>query len=212
MLQGLPLILNYFPDLTTHQQEQIQAIASSYIDWNTKINVISRKDIENLWTHHLLHSLSIAKFYSFQPGQKVLDVGTGGGFPGVPLAILFPETDFVLVDSIQKKIRVVQEVSASAKINNIQAQAIRAEQVKGMFDMVISRAVTTLDPFISWVETKIHWQKPQSGILYLKGGDLSEELLMTDPRRYKYHIHGLAEVFREPFFETKKLLHIFRPL
>lgn len=210
MNRGVSIIQHYFPDTTSTQLEQFEILSSAYTAWNTKINVISRKDIENIYIHHFLHSLAIAKIHPFIKSQKILDVGTGGGFPGVPLAVLFPEVEFYLIDSIQKKIKVVQEVCSIANIKNIKAQAIRAEELKGSFDFVVSRAVTKLDVFIPWVYNKIRWDKKGNGILYLKGGDLQEELFMIDPKKFQTKIHDIYSVFPEPFFETKKLIHVFK--
>ncbi|MCA1919952.1 MAG: 16S rRNA (guanine(527)-N(7))-methyltransferase RsmG [Flavobacterium piscis] len=172
-------ILKYFPDLTDIQIEQFQKLDFLYHDWNEKINVISRKDIDALYTKHVLHSLGIAKIMKFEPGTFVLDVGTGGGFPGIPLAILFPETRFYLIDVIAKKIKVVQGVVDALELKNVKAEQLRAENVKGDFDFIVSRAVTNMPDFVSWIKTKIkkqHKHTLKNGILYLKGGDLTEEL------------------------------------
>ena len=172
-------ILKYFPNLTAIQKEQFEKLDFLYHDWNEKINVISRKDIDALYTKHILHSLGIAKIIQFEPGTYVLDVGTGGGFPGIPLAILFPETRFYLIDVIAKKIKVVQAVAEGLELKNVRAEQMRAENVKGDFDFIVSRAVTNMPDFVSWVETKIkknNKHELKNGILYLKGGDLSEEL------------------------------------
>jgi 16S rRNA (guanine527-N7)-methyltransferase len=208
-MEGLSLILKYFPDLSKAQQEQFAALGPLYADWNSKINVISRKDIEHLYEKHILHSLGIGKVISFVPGTRILDVGTGGGFPGIPLAILFPETDFLLVDSIGKKIRVVNEVVAAAGIKNVKTQHARAEDVRGKFDFVVSRAVTTLYDFIPWVQNKIdrknNRNKLENGILYLKGGDLTEELKGF---RDKAKVFQLSDYFTEEFFETKSVVYL----
>jgi 16S rRNA (guanine527-N7)-methyltransferase len=204
----MELIKKYFPDLTIDQIAKFIQLEGLYIEWNSKINVISRKDMEHFYEHHVLHSLGIAKVIQFQPGAHVLDVGTGGGFPGIPLAILFPETKFMLVDSIGKKIKVVQEVAEAAEITNIEAIKVRAEEVKGKFDFVVSRAVTTLPDFIKWVENKIKRESRHSlknGILYLKGGDLVAELA---PLRNKYQVFNLSDYYEESFFETKKVVHV----
>jgi len=183
-------------------------VGSLYKNWNEKINVISRKDIENIYTNHILHSLGIAKLISFNPGAEILDVGTGGGFPGIPLAILFPETQFHLVDSIGKKITVVKEVSAALGLKNVTAEQIRAEQIKGKYDFIVSRAVTRMKEFYGWVNTKT---KPKSkhsldnGILYLKGGDLDEE--MNELKR-PYSVTDLSDFFSEEFFETKRVVYL----
>jgi 16S rRNA (guanine527-N7)-methyltransferase len=200
-------ILKHFPYLTDIQKEQFQQLDSLYHEWNEKINVISRKDIDALYTKHVLHSLGIAKIQSFEPGTFVLDVGTGGGFPGIPLAILFPETRFYLIDVIAKKIKVVQAVADALGLKNVKAEQIRAENVKGDFDFIVSRAVTNMPDFVSWVKTKIkkqHKHELKNGILYLKGGDLSEELKDFP----KATLYDLADFFEDEFFETKKVVHL----
>jgi 16S rRNA (guanine527-N7)-methyltransferase len=200
-------ILKHFPYLTDIQKEQFQQLDSLYHEWNEKINVISRKDIDALYTKHVLHSLGIAKIQSFVPGTFVLDVGTGGGFPGIPLAILFPETRFYLIDVIAKKIKVVQAVADALGLKNVKAEQIRAENVKGDFDFIVSRAVTNMPDFVSWVKTKIkkqHKHELKNGILYLKGGDLTEELKDFP----KATLYDLADFFEDEFFETKKVVHL----
>ena len=200
-------ILKYFPDLTDIQIEQFQKLDFLYHDWNEKINVISRKDIDALYTKHILHSLGIAKIMKFEPGATVLDVGTGGGFPGIPLAILFPETRFYLIDVIAKKIKVVQGVVDALELKNVKAEQKRAELVKGDFDFIVSRAVTNMPDFVSWVKGKIkkqHKHTLKNGILYLKGGDLAEELKDFP----KATLYDLAEIFEDEFFETKKVVHL----
>ncbi|OIV41934.1 16S rRNA (guanine(527)-N(7))-methyltransferase RsmG [Flavobacterium johnsoniae] len=200
-------ILKYFPDLTDLQIEQFQKLDFLYHDWNEKINVISRKDIDSLYTKHILHSLGIAKIMKFEPGATVLDVGTGGGFPGIPLAILFPETRFYLIDVIAKKIKVVQGVVDALELKNVKAEQKRAELVKGDFDFIVSRAVTNMPDFVSWIKDKIkkqHKHTLKNGILYLKGGDLAEEL-KDFPNATLY---DLAEIFDDEFFETKKVVHL----
>ena len=175
----MEFILKYFPELTEVQISQFQQLEALYHDWNSKINVISRKDIDQLYVKHVLHSLAIAKIQKFEPGTYVLDVGTGGGFPGIPLAILFPETRFYLIDVILKKINVVKAVAESLDLKNVKAEQIRAENVKGDFDFIVSRAVTNMPDFVSWIKDKIKKQNKHNllnGILYLKGGDLTEEL------------------------------------
>ena len=197
----------YFPNLTELQYRQFQQLEALYQDWNAKINVISRKDIDALYTNHVLHSLAIAKVQSFEPGTAVLDVGTGGGFPGIPLAILFPDTQFYLIDVIQKKIKVVQAVADALGLQNVKAEQIRAENVKGTYDFIVSRAVTNMPDFVSWVKTKIaktQKHERKNGILYLKGGDLSEELALF-PSAQEY---AIPEFFGEPFFETKKVVYL----
>lgn len=200
-------ILKYFPNLTAIQKEQFEKLDFLYHDWNEKINVISRKDIDALYTKHILHSLGIAKIIQFKPGTYVLDVGTGGGFPGIPLAILFPETRFYLIDVIAKKIKVVQAVAEGLELKNVRAEQMRAENVKGDFDFIVSRAVTNMPDFVSWVKTKIkknNKHELKNGILYLKGGDLSEEL-KDFPKATEYN---LADFFEDEFFETKKVVHL----
>jgi 16S rRNA (guanine527-N7)-methyltransferase len=200
-------ILNYFPNLSDVQKEQFHQLGQLYPEWNTKINVISRKDIDELYTKHVLHSLAIAKIQSFEPGTDVLDVGTGGGFPGIPLAILFPETRFYLIDIIAKKIKVVQAVAEALELKNVKAEQMRAENVKGDFDFIVSRAVTNMPDFVSWIKTKIKKQNKhelKNGILYLKGGDLTEEL-KDFPSAKEFNI---AEFFSDEFFETKKVVHV----
>jgi 16S rRNA (guanine527-N7)-methyltransferase len=200
-------ILKYFPNLTDIQKEQFEKLDFLYHDWNEKINVISRKDIDALYTKHILHSLGIAKIINFEPGTYVLDVGTGGGFPGIPLAILFPETRFYLIDIIAKKIKVVQAVAEGLDLKNVKAEQLRAENVKGDFDFIVSRAVTNMPDFVSWVKTKIkknNKHELKNGILYLKGGDLTEEL-KDFPKATEYN---LADFFEDEFFETKKVVHL----
>ena len=201
-------ISHYFPTLSTLQVDQFSKLLNLYTIWNNQINVISRKDLDNFYERHVLHSLGISKVYSFQPGTTVLDVGTGGGFPGIPLAILFPETTFVLVDSIGKKIKVVNEVATALGLTNVQAHHLRAEQVKGTFDFVISRAVTAMPVFVEWVKNKIKKGKASdgfsNGILYLKGGDLTEEFKGLSG---KFKEYPLSNYFSEDFFETKKVIH-----
>jgi 16S rRNA (guanine527-N7)-methyltransferase len=206
-------ITTYFPDLTETQLTQFAALEGLYTDWNAKINVISRKDIESLYTKHVLHSLGIAKIMSFAPGASVLDVGTGGGFPGIPLAILFPETNFLLVDVIAKKIKVVQEVANALGLKNLRAEQKRAELIDEKFDFIVSRAVTNMPDFVKWVKDIIKKKQLhdlKNGILYLKGGDLSEELA-DFPKATQYN---LADFFADEFFETKKVVHLplkFKP-
>ena len=200
-------ILKYFPNLTAIQQEQFTKLDFLYHDWNAKINVISRKDIDELYTKHILHSLGIAKIIKFEPGTFVLDVGTGGGFPGIPLAILFPETRFFLIDIIAKKIKVVQAVAEALELKNVKAEQLRAELVKGDFDFIVSRAVTNMPDFVSWIKDKIKKKSKhelKNGILYLKGGDLTEELAAF-PKATEYN---LSDYFEDEFFETKKVVHL----
>ncbi|WP_310380639.1 16S rRNA (guanine(527)-N(7))-methyltransferase RsmG [Flavobacterium sp.] len=200
-------ILKYFPNLTDVQKAQFAQLDFLYHDWNAKINVISRKDIDELYTKHVLHSLGIAKIIKFEPGTYVLDVGTGGGFPGIPLAILFPETRFFLIDIIAKKIKVVQAVAEALELKNVKAEQLRAELVKGDFDFIVSRAVTNMPDFVSWVKTKIKKKNKHefhNGILYLKGGDLTEELKDFQ----KATEYNLSDYFEGEFFETKKVVHV----
>jgi 16S rRNA (guanine527-N7)-methyltransferase len=200
-------IQKYFPYLTDIQKEQFAKLEFLYHDWNAKINVISRKDIDELYTKHVLHSLGIAKIIKFEPGTFVLDVGTGGGFPGIPLAILFPETRFYLIDVIAKKIKVVQAVAEALELKNVKAEQLRAELVKGDFDFIVSRAVTNMPDFVSWIKDKIKKKSKhelKNGILYLKGGDLTEEL-KDFPKATEYN---LSDYFEDEFFETKKVVHL----
>jgi 16S rRNA (guanine527-N7)-methyltransferase len=200
-------ILKYFPNLTAIQKEQFTKLDFLYHDWNAKINVISRKDIDELYTKHILHSLGIAKIIEFEPGTYVLDVGTGGGFPGIPLAILFPETRFYLIDVIAKKIKVVRAVAEALELKNVKAEQLRAESVKGDFDFIVSRAVTNMPDFVSWIKDKIKKKSKhelKNGILYLKGGDLTEEL-KDFPKATEYN---LSDFFEDEFFETKKVVHL----
>ncbi|MBA4056429.1 MAG: 16S rRNA (guanine(527)-N(7))-methyltransferase RsmG [Marivirga sp.] len=209
-MQTAEIIFDYFPELTEHQRKQVLMLHPLYSEWNGKINVISRKDIDNLYVNHVLHSLAIAKITSFKPGAKILDVGTGGGFPGIPLAILFPETQFHLVDSIGKKITVVKNVAEGLGLKNIMAEQIRAEQVKGEYDFIVSRAVTRLKEFYGWVNKKVKKDSIHSlynGILYLKGGDLDEEMAELKKPHQIFELHNF---FKEEFFETKKI--VFVPL
>ncbi|MDX5337881.1 MAG: 16S rRNA (guanine(527)-N(7))-methyltransferase RsmG [Cyclobacteriaceae bacterium] len=208
MNPGTQLILNYFPELTEKQIDQIESLQGLYEDWNAKINVISRKDMEQFYVHHVLHSLGIAKVMRFQPGTKVLDIGTGGGFPGIPMAILFPDTHFHLVDSIGKKITVVKEVAKALKLSNVEAQQARAESLVRKYDFVISRAVTRMINFYPWVKGKIKkedFNEFPNGILYLKGGDVDEEMEETGKSYVTYH---LSDYFQEEFFETKKVVYM----
>ena len=203
----MEFILKYFPELTEIQISQFQQLEALYHDWNSKINVISRKDIDQLYVKHVLHSLAIAKIQKFEPGTYVLDVGTGGGFPGIPLAILFPETRFYLIDVILKKINVVKAVADALELKNVKAEQMRAENVKGDFDFIVSRAVTNMPDFVSWIKDKIKKQQKhelKNGILYLKGGDLTEELALF-PNAKQYNI---TDFFEGEFFETKKVVHL----
>ncbi|MGB5818368.1 MAG: 16S rRNA (guanine(527)-N(7))-methyltransferase RsmG [Saonia sp.] len=201
------IIFKYFPNLTEIQRNQLLQLEQLYQDWNQKINVVSRKDIDELYLRHVLHSLGIAKIQHFHPGTSILDVGTGGGFPGIPLAILFPETHFTLVDAIGKKIKVVEEVIQGLDIENVTAKHTRVEDLNMQFDFIVSRAVAAMPTFAHWVKGKIKKEsvhERRNGILYLKGGDLSEEL-----KGYRtVQIFELTDYFHEDFFETKKLVYL----
>lgn len=204
----MEIIEKYFPGLNSQQKLLFVGLYPVYSEWNAKINVISRKDIESLYERHVLHSLSIAKFIRFSPGTQILDVGTGGGFPGIPLAILFPEVHFHLIDSIGKKIRVVNEVVNALDLKNVTAEQIRAEQLKSKYDFVVSRAVTSLPEFVPWVRKNIsnqHRNAIPNGIIYLKGGNLEGELRLF---RKSAFVQDLSKYFEEEFFRTKKLVHI----
>ena len=201
-------ILKYFPEITERQKEQFAALLPLYEDWNSKINVISRKDMDNFYEHHVLHSLAIAKVQPFKPMAEILDVGTGGGFPGIPLAILFPDARFHLIDSIGKKIKVVQSVAEQLELKNVRTEQIRAEQLRGEYDFIVSRAVTDLSQFTQWVRGKvsdIHYHHLRNGILYLKGGDLTEELA---PFKKKVRTWDISDFFEEEFFQTKKVIYM----
>ena len=202
----MQIIRKYFPDLSQKQIQQFSQLEELYKHWNEQINVISRKDIDELYTNHILHSLAIAKVIQFEKGTSILDIGTGGGFPGIPLAILFPETDFLLADSVGKKIKVVNEVSAAIGLTNVRTINERAENINETFDFIVSRAVTNMTDFKKWVKGKFnkkHNNSLDNGILYLKGGDLSEELRGIPHQQYE-----IADYFEEDFFETKKVIYI----
>lgn len=203
------IIYQYFPNLTENQKKQFAQLSELYPFWNNQINVISRKDMESLYLHHVLHSLGIAKFMTeFAPGTHILDVGTGGGFPGIPLAILFPEVKFHLVDSIGKKIKVVREVADALGLTNVEADHIRAEQLDYKYDFVISRAVTRLADFAPWIRNKFLKQDKNgipNGILYLKGGDLKDEIKES---KLKAELHPLSSYFKEDFFDTKYVVYV----
>ncbi|MFI3270292.1 MAG: 16S rRNA (guanine(527)-N(7))-methyltransferase RsmG [Rikenellaceae bacterium] len=206
----MELILKYFPDLTARQREQFAALYELYGEWNAKINVVSRKDFDQLYLRHVLHSLAIAKVCRFEAGARVLDVGCGGGFPSVPLAILFPEVRFVAVDSIGKKITVVRGVTEALGIENLEPRNCRVEQVPERFDYVVSRAVTDMSTFVSWVWGRLERGQRGSlanGIIYLKGGDLAEELAHTGKR---WNVYQISDYFEEEFFETKRVVHTKR--
>lgn len=202
------VIFKYFPELTATQQAQFKKLYDLYSEWNDKINVISRKDIDNLYVNHVLHSLAIAKVISFKAGSSILDVGTGGGFPGIPLAIMFPDCKFHLVDSIGKKITVVNNVAEGVGLTNVRAEQIRAEQIKGEYDFIVSRAVTRLKEFYGWINKKVKKDSKHTlfnGILYLKGGDLEEEL---NELKRPYSTYDIPDYFTEEFFETKKVVYV----
>ena len=200
-------IFNQFPNLNSLQKEQFEALLPLYKDWNQRINVISRSDMEHFYTRHVLHSLGIAKVQTFAAGSKILDVGTGGGFPGIPLAILFPEAQFTLVDSIGKKIKVVKAVASVLELQNVKAFHKRAESVEGAYDFVVSRAVTRMERFVPWVQKKIsskNQHERANGILYLKGGDLQEELAPFPQAKTL----ALNQFFSEDFFQTKQVVYL----
>ena len=201
-------LLKYFPNLSQQQLDQYELLAKEFLSWNEKINLISRKDTENLFEHHILHSLAIAKVCKFKPQCEVMDIGTGGGFPGLPLAIMFPETKFYLVDSIGKKIKVVQALVEALELKNVKAEQIRAENVNQQFDFIVSRAVTYLPDFMQWTKgkiSKIQYHDLANGVLYLKGGDLTKELSTI---KNKIKIYDIDNYFEEEFFQTKKVIHV----
>ncbi|WP_181306116.1 16S rRNA (guanine(527)-N(7))-methyltransferase RsmG [Rufibacter sp. XAAS-G3-1] len=200
------ILLHYFPDLTPEQQHQFARLAELYVEWNSKINVISRKDMDNLTVNHLLHSLGIAKVVQFPAGTSVMDVGTGGGLPGLPLAILFPEVKFHLVDSIGKKIHVVEEIAQELRLHNVKATHTRAEQVHEKYDFIVSRAVARLATFYQWIQFSYKKDSvPGQGLYYLKGGDLTEELAESG---LLHEVFDLSTYFQEEFFETKKVVYV----
>jgi 16S rRNA (guanine527-N7)-methyltransferase len=202
------IISHYFPEISKQQADQFEALEALYRDWNSRINVISRKDMDNFYEHHVLHSLGIARVILFSRGTQVLDVGTGGGFPGIPLAIMFPETSFFLIDSIGKKIKVVKEVARELHLENVTCRQVRAEEIRQKFHFIVSRAVTTLPEFVQWVKGCISadsFNTLRNGILYLKGGDLTAEIAGF---RHEIKEFALSEVFSESFFETKKVVYI----
>lgn len=204
----MELITKYFPNITESQKAQFAALYDLYMDWNSKINVISRKDITNLYEHHVLHSLGIARFINFTPGSHVMDLGTGGGFPGIPLAILFPEVKFHLVDSIGKKVRVATEVAQSIGLQNVTFRHCRAEEEKAKFDFVVSRAVMPLSDLLKIIRKNISTEQKNpipNGLICLKGGELEKETL---PVKNKTIIHDLKDDFTEEFFETKKVVYV----
>lgn len=204
----MDIIIKYFPNLTERQIEQFAQLKELYTFWNEQINVISRKDIDALYEKHVLHSLAIAKIINFKPGTTILDVGTGGGFPGIPLAIMFPETSFLLVDSIGKKIKVVNEVAQALNLTNVQVEQARVEKLKLKFDFIVSRAVTNFPAFLNLVKNKLSKNQKNAlpnGIIYLKGGDFDDEI-----EKYKkiVSVHDISDYFEEEFFETKKIIYL----
>jgi 16S rRNA (guanine527-N7)-methyltransferase len=207
-MQTASVIFRYFPNLSLNQIRRFEALGELYAEWNEKINVVSRKDIEHLYVRHVLHSLAIARVVEFKPGACVLDVGTGGGFPGIPLAILFPETDFHLVDSIGKKITVVRNVAEALGLDNVRAEQKRAEQLKQTYDFVVTRAVARLATLHGWIHNKVKAQSEHTlynGLLALKGGDLEEEL---EEARLNYASYNISDYFDDEFFETKKVIYV----
>ena len=210
--EPLSVILKYFPDLSFEQINQLENLERIYIKWNQKINVISRKDLDQFYTHHVLHSLSIAKFISFKENTKLLDVGTGGGFPGIPLAIYFKKCSFTLIDSIGKKIKVVNEVKSELKLNNVNTFHQRAEKNQEKYDFIVSRAVTHLSKFCPWVVNNISIKNNndiENGIIYLKGGDLREEINSIS-KKFKYSTIQIQDFFNEQFFNSKVILHLYK--
>ena len=204
----MEIITKYFPNLTQHQISQFSALGSLYEEWNSQINVISRKDISEIYTNHILHSMAIAQFTSFSKDTSILDVGTGGGFPGIPLAIMYPDVSFHLIDSIGKKIKVVDAVAKSLNLKNVTTQQIRVESLKTRYDFIVSRAVTAFPDFVRLCSNRIKREQKNAisnGILYLKGGDFENEL---KPFKKRVSIIPLSHYFEEPFFETKKLIHL----
>ncbi len=203
------MLKHYFPSLKTDQLERFEYLGKLYREWNKKINVISRKDIDNLEIHHILYSLSIARIFSFKPGTRILDAGTGGGLPGFPLAIFFPEVEFTLVDSIEKKIRVVEEIRSELNLNNVKPVRIRFEEMMGEYDFITGRAVMKLPDLYRLLHDKISshsFHTFPNGLIYLKGGDLKTELAELTP---VYQVYPLSIYFSEDFFQTKKLVHIY---
>jgi 16S rRNA (guanine527-N7)-methyltransferase len=202
------IILKYFPELSAVQKDKFNQLRPLYELWNAQINVVSRKDIDFLYERHVLHSLGIAKVCSFVDDTEILDVGTGGGFPGIPLAIMFPNVSFHLVDAVGKKIKVVEEIARELGLDNVKAEHQRVEKLHSTYDFVVSRAVTRMEPFLGWVRNKIsrnHYNTLDNGILYLKGGDLEEELAEA---KKKYQLYSLSDFFEEEFFDTKKVVYI----
>ena len=207
---SIKIIQFYFPELNSRQVLRFELLRELYLEWNTKINVISRKDTENFYTRHVLHSLAIAKFIQFKNKSKIIDVGTGGGFPGIPLAIYFNDSSFTLIDSIGKKIKVVDDVAKEINLKNVITKTVRIEKVKEKFDFIISRAVTQLDKFCPWVENNISAKNEnqiKNGIIYLKGGDLKKEIEKIE-KKYNYNIKNISEYYDNNFFESKSILYL----
>jgi 16S rRNA (guanine527-N7)-methyltransferase len=207
-------IIKYFPELTDEQKQRFEALGPLYEYWNQRINVISRKDMEYFYSHHVLHSLAIAKVIRFKAFTEIMDAGTGGGFPGIPLAIMFPEAKFYLVDSIGKKIKVVNEIATELGLDNVEAEQIRMEQVDRSFDFVVSRAVTDLEKFVKWTMYKVHsksFNELKNGILYLKGGDISDEINRVKKlKKIRGDQYPVSKFFEDPFFESKFVVHVHR--
>lgn len=206
----MELIKKYFPQLNPLQSEKLHQLKPLYDEWNSKINVISRKDVSNFYIRHVLHSMAVAKVINFAPETQIMDVGTGGGFPGIPLAILFPQCHFTLVDSIGKKIKVVDEIARELELKNVTAIQERAEKINDKFDFIVSRAVTALPLFMEWIETKIgndNKNTLKNGVLYLKGGDFHKELTEIS---FNHKIFDISDFFEEEYFNTKKIVHIYR--
>jgi 16S rRNA (guanine527-N7)-methyltransferase len=204
----MDLIRKYFPNLEKEQYDKLEALIPLYMDWNTKINVVSRKDIDNIAVHHILHSLGVVKIIRFQPNTTILDVGTGGGFPGIPLSIVFPRSNFHLVDSIAKKIKVVQEIATSLDLGNVRAEQKRVQQIKAKYEFVVSRAVTSFPRFVKMTRNNIsedHKNGLPNGIIYLKGGDFNKEISNF---KDKVAVFKLSDYFSEEFFETKKVIYL----
>jgi len=207
-MQGIEQILHYFPDITPKQREQFIALEELYLHWNSQINVISRKDTDQFYERHVLHSLAIAKVMPFVAGSHILDIGTGGGFPGIPLAILFPECTFVLVDSIGKKIKVVNEVASALELKNVTGIHERAEKIDQKFDFIVSRAVTAMPKFLNWTKGKFLNESKnefKNGVLYLKGGDLTEEMASV---KKAVQYFPISDFYSEDFFETKQVVYV----
>ena len=206
----MEILLRYFPDLSERQRAQLEQLLPLYRDWNEKINVVSRKDIDNLYERHILHSMAIAKWFKFVPGSEIIDVGTGGGLPGIPLAILFPEARFELIDGTAKKIRVAEAIIEALELKNAKAKPLRSEQVKHRFDFVTARAVTRLDKLLTFTRPLLrrkHRNPMPNGLLTLKGGDVESEIKLLPPHEYA-ELYALADVYEEPFFETKYLVYV----